>query len=62
MPHLNYVYKVKKEDRNDFQAQFMIPQDLWLEFKNACKNAGTTPSKELRNKIRETLHLEVVVK
>lgn len=55
MPHLNYIYRKKKEDKHDFQAQFMIPQDLWERFKQACKSAETTPSKELRNQIKRML-------
>ena len=55
MPHLNYLYKVKKEDRHDFQAQFMIPKEIWEKFKKVCESGNTTPSQKLRKHIKEVL-------
>lgn len=57
MPHLNYEYKLKKkEERKDFQAIFMVNQNIWEQFKKHCENQKTTPSQLLREFINNKVN------
>lgn len=55
MPQSDYHYKKKMKDRNDYQAQFMLPADHWAKFKEVCEARNTTPSKELRDFINSQI-------